>query len=159
MIKYFDIFAGIGGFRSGLEKAGGFECVGYCEIDKYARLAYETMYDKESEVYYDDARKIDPNELPDFDLICGGFPCQSFSIAGKRGGFDDARGTLFFEIARIAAIKKPKYLLLENVPGLLSHDCLSSARQGVRCRMAKVQCQQVDTTAQILRSYNSGYVT
>ena len=122
MIKYFDIFAGIGGFRSGLEKAGGFECVGYCEIDRFARLAYETMYDTESEVYYDDARKIDPNELPDFDLICAGFPCQSFSIAGKRGGFDDARGTLFFEIARIAAIKKPKYLLLENVPGLLSHD-------------------------------------
>ena len=80
------------------------------------------MYDTENEVYYDDARKIDPNELPDLDLICGGFPCQSFSIAGKRGGFDDARGTLFFEIARIAAVKKPKYLLLENVPGLLSHD-------------------------------------
>ena len=122
MIKYFDIFAGIGGFRSGLEKAGGFKCVGYCEIDKYAKKAYETLYDTENEVYYDDARKIDPNELPDLDLICGGFPCQSFSIAGKRGGFDDARGTLFFEIARIAAVKKPKYLLLENVPGLLSHD-------------------------------------
>ena len=122
MIKYFDIFAGIGGFRSGLEKAGGFECVGYCEIDRYAKKAYETMYDTEGEVYYDDARKIDPNELPNLDLICGGFPCQSFSIAGKRGGFDDARGTLFFEIARIAAIKKPKYLLLENVPGLLSHN-------------------------------------
>lgn len=122
MIKYFDIFAGIGGFRSGLEKAGGFECVGYCEIDKYARLAYETLYDTEREVMYDDARTIDPNELPDFDLICGGFPCQSFSIAGKRKGFSDTRGTLFFEIARIAAVKKPKYLLLENVPGLLSHD-------------------------------------
>ena len=122
MIKYFDIFAGIGGFRSGLEKAGGFECVGYCEIDKYAKKAYETLYDTEGEVFYDDARKIDPNELPDLDLICGGFPCQSFSIAGKRKGFSDTRGTLFFEIARIAAIKKPKYLLLENVPGLLSHD-------------------------------------
>ena len=122
MIKYFDIFAGIGGFRSGLEKAGGFECVGYCEIDKYAKKAYETLYDTRNEVYYDDARKIDPNELPDLDLICGGFPCQSFSIAGKRKGFSDTRGTLFFEIARIAAIKKPKYLLLENVPGLLSHD-------------------------------------
>ena len=70
MIKYFDIFAGIGGFRSGLEKAGGFECVGYCEIDRYAKKAYETMYDTEGEVYYDDARKINPNELPDFDLIC-----------------------------------------------------------------------------------------
>ena len=122
MIKYFDIFAGIGGFRSGLEKAGGFECVGYCEIDKYAKKAYETLYDTEGEVFYDDARKIDPNELPNLDLICGGFPCQSFSIAGKRKGFSDTRGTLFFEIARIAAIKKPKYLLLENVPGLLSHN-------------------------------------
>ena len=122
MIKYFDIFAGIGGFRSGLDRSGGFECVGYCEIDKYAKLAYQTLYDTEKEVYYDDARKIDPNELPDFDLICGGFPCQSFSIAGKRRGFDDTRGTLFFEIARIAAVKKPKSLLLENVPGLLSHD-------------------------------------
>ena len=122
MIRYFDIFAGIGGFRSGLEKAGGFKCVGWCEINKYAKLAYETLYDTESEVFYDDARKIDPNELPDLDLICGGFPCQSFSIAGKRGGFDDSRGTLFFEIAWIAAVKKPKYLLLENVPGLLSHD-------------------------------------
>ena len=67
MIKYFDIFAGIGGFRSGLEKAGGFECVGYCEIDKYAKKAYETLYDTEGEVFYDDARKIDPNELPNFD--------------------------------------------------------------------------------------------
>ena len=122
MIKYFDIFAGIGGFRSGLEKAGGFKCVGYCEIDKYAKKAYETLYDTRNEVYYDDARKIDPNELPNLDLICGGFPCQSFSIAGKRKGFSDTRGTLFFEIARIAAIKKPKYLLLENVPGLLSHN-------------------------------------
>lgn len=67
LIKYFDIFAGIGGFRSGLEKAGGFECVGYCEIDKYAKKAYETLYDTRNEVYYDDARKIDPNELSNFD--------------------------------------------------------------------------------------------
>ena len=122
MIRFFDIFAGIGGFRSGLERAGGFECVGYCECDKYAKQAYEALYDTSKEVYYDDARTIDPETMPDFDLICGGFPCQSFSIAGKRRGFDDTRGTLFFEIARIAAVKRPKYLLLENVPGLLSHD-------------------------------------
>lgn len=122
IIRVFDVFSGIGGFRSGLEKAGGFEIIGWCEIDKYAKKAYETMYDTENEVYYNDARTINPNELLDFDLICAGFPCQSFSIAGKRGGFNDARGTLFFEIARIAAVKKPKYLLLENVPGLLSHD-------------------------------------
>ena len=122
MIKYFEAFAGIGAFRSAFEKVGGFECVGWCEIDRFAQKAYRTLYDTESEVFFDDARKINPNELPDFDLICGGFPCQSFSIAGKRGGFDDARGTLFFEVARIVAVKKPKYLLLENVPGLLSHD-------------------------------------
>lgn len=121
-IKYFDMFAGIGGFRSGLEAIGGFECVGYCEIDKYAKQAYETIYDTRGELYFEDATKIIPEQLPDFDLICGGFPCQSFSVAGRRLGFEDTRGTLFFEIARIAAVKKPKYLFLKNVPGLLNHD-------------------------------------
>ena len=120
-IRYFDMFAGIGGFRSGLEAVGGFECVGYCEIDPYARKAYEALYDIRGELFYEDATKIIPEQLPDFDLICGGFPCQSFSIAGARRGFEDMRGTLFFEIARIAAVKRPKYLYLENVPGLLNH--------------------------------------
>ena len=121
-IRFFDMFAGIGGFRSGLESVGGFECVGYCEIDKYPRQAYEALYDTEGELYFEDVRTIDPERLPDIDLICGGFPCQAFSMAGKRRGFADTRGTLFFEIARIAAAKRPSYLLLENVPGLLSHD-------------------------------------
>ena len=121
-IRYFDMFAGIGGFRSGLEAIGGFECVGYCEIDKYAKQAYEAMYDTGGELYFDDARKIVLEQLPDFDLLVGGFPCQSFSIAGARKGFDDTRETLFFEIARIASVKKPKYLFLENVPGLLNHN-------------------------------------
>ena len=121
-IKFLDMFAGIGGFRSGLEAIGGFECVGYCEIDKYAKQAYEAIYDTGGELYFDDARKIVPEQLPDFDLLVGGFPCQSFSIAGARKGFDDTRGTLLFEIARIAAVKKPKYIYMENVPGLLNHD-------------------------------------
>lgn len=122
-INFLDMFAGIGGFRSGLERLGGYECVGYCEIDKYAKQAYDAMYPTEGELYFADARTIDPYTLPDIDLICGGFPCQSFSIAGLRRGFqDDTRGTLFFEIARIAAVKRPPFLLLENVPGLLSHD-------------------------------------
>ena len=121
-IRFFDMFAGIGGFRSGLEAIGGFECVGHCEIDKFANQAYNAIYEPKGEVYYEDARQIEPKGMPDFDLLCGGFPCQSFSIAGRRGGFADARGTLFFEIARIAAVKRPAYLLLENVPGLLSHD-------------------------------------
>lgn len=116
------MFAGIGGFRSGLTKAGGFTCIGYCENDKYAKKAYEAIYDTEGENFYEDARTIQPENLPDFDLLCGGFPCQAFSIAGKRGGFRDSRGTLFFEIARIARVKRPAFLCLENVPGLLSHD-------------------------------------
>ena len=121
-IRFFDMFAGIGGFRSGLEAVEGFQCIGHCEIDKYANQAYTAIYEPKGEVYFEDATKINPEDLPDLDLICGGFPCQAFSIAGKRGGFDDARGTLFFEVARIAAVKRPAYLFLENVPGLLSHD-------------------------------------
>lgn len=80
------------------------------------------MYDTRGELYFDDARKIVSEQLPDFDLLVGGFPCQSFSIAGARKGFDDTRGTLFFEIALIASVKKPKYIFLENVPGMLNHD-------------------------------------
>ena len=117
------MFAGIGGFRAGLTKAGGFQCVGHCEIDKYADASYRAIHDiKKEELYYPDATKIDPTTLPDIDLICGGFPCQAFSNAGKRRGFEDARGTLFFEIARLAEARRPPYLFLENVPGLLSHD-------------------------------------
>lgn len=123
LIRYFDMFAGVGGFRAGLTKAGGFQCIGHCEIDKYANLSYEAAHNpKKSEVYYPDATKIDETTMPDFDLLCAGFPCQSFSVAGKRKGFDDTRGTMFFEIARILRHKKPPYVLLENVPGLLSHD-------------------------------------
>ena len=123
MIRFFDMFSGIGGFRAGLERAGGFTCIGHCEIDKHADRAYRAAHPiKENEVFYDDATTIDPGAMPDFDLLCGGFPCQAFSIAGKRKGFEDARGTLFFEIARVARAKRPAYLLLENVPGLLSHD-------------------------------------
>ena len=79
-IRFFDMFAGIGGFRSGLEAVGCFECVGHCEIDKYANKAYNAIYDKkETEVYFEDARKIKPEYMPDIDLICGGFPCQSYA--------------------------------------------------------------------------------
>lgn len=122
-IRFFDMFAGIGGFRSGLEAIGGYKCIGHCEIDKYANQAYNAIYEPKGEIFFEDARTINPKDLPYIDLICAGFPCQSFSIAGLRKGFDDdARGTLFFEIARIAAVKRPSFLLLENVPGVLSHD-------------------------------------
>lgn len=94
--------------------------VGYSEIDKYAINTYERQFNGHTN--YGDATKINATELPDFDLLVGGFPCQSFSIAGKRKGFDDTRGTLFFDIARILAEKRPRHLVLENVKGLLSHN-------------------------------------
>ena len=73
------MFAGIGGFRTGLTRAGGFRCVGHCEIDKYANASYEAIYEPgKEERYYHDATKIDPADLPDFDLLCGGFPCQTY---------------------------------------------------------------------------------
>ena len=121
-IKFIDLFSGAGGFREGLERAGGFACVGHCEIDQRANQSYKALFPTEGEWFCEDIRTADPKGLPDFDLLCGGFPCQAFSLAGKRGGFRDPRGTLFFEIARLVAARHPAYLLLENVPGLLSHD-------------------------------------
>ena len=95
------------------------KCIGYSEIDKYAIQIYERHFKHKN---FGSIRDIVAEELPDFELLCGGFPCQSFSIAGKRGGFEDTRGTLFFDIARIAKVKKPRLLWLENVKGLLSHE-------------------------------------
>ena len=121
-MKFFDFFAGIGGFRLGMEMAGH-ECVGHCEIDKYANLSYVAMHHpKESEVFFTDVRTIDPWDMPECECYCFGFPCQSFSIAGKRGGFQDTRGTLFFEVMRLAEVRHPKILFAENVKGLLNHD-------------------------------------
>lgn len=145
-MKYFDAFTGIGGFTLALHNAiqnnqpetkqlqakqnlrgdNGDElqrtttCVGFSEIDKHAAAIYQHHYPNHKN--YGDITKLDAAILPDFDLFMGGFPCQSFSIAGKRRGFSDTRGTLFFEVARILRDKKPKYFLLENVKGLLSHD-------------------------------------
>lgn len=98
-INFLDMFAGIGGFRSGLERLGGFECVGYCEIDKYAKQAYDAMYPTEGELYFADARTIDPYTLPDIDLICGGFPCQSFSMKSIVAESDNRICRLLFKMA------------------------------------------------------------
>jgi DNA (cytosine-5)-methyltransferase 1 len=149
-MKYFSMFSGIGGFEIGIQRAfdgkssGGFgqtqsifepgvpdisgepdkrqhpACVGYSEIDKYAIKVYERQFNGHTN--YGDATTINAKELPDFDLLVGGFPCQAFSVAGKRAGFNDTRGTLFFDIARILKEKRPRHLVLENVKGLLSHE-------------------------------------
>lgn len=116
------MFAGIGGFREGLTRAGGFVCAGHCELDRNAERSYRALFDTKGEWYCEDIRNAEPEQLPEFDLLCGGFPCQSFSVAGHREGFSDPRGTLFFELARLAEARKPAYLLFENVPGLLYHD-------------------------------------
>lgn len=116
------MFAGIGGFRTGLTNVGDFFVpIGFCEIDKYAQRAYRALYRTGGEYFCDDATRINTDELPDIDLICAGFPCQPFSVSGRRLGFADTRGTLFHEITRVAEAKRPKFLLLENVPGLLNH--------------------------------------
>ena len=123
-MKFIDLFAGIGGFRFGMESAGH-GCVAFCEIDKFARSSYKGIHNTEGEIELHDITTVTDEEIRNIghvDVICGGFPCQAFSIAGARRGFEDTRGTLFFEIARFAAILKPKYLFLENVKGLLNHD-------------------------------------
>ena len=119
--KYFSMFSGIGGFELGIQRSiPDARCIGYSETDKFAIQTYQKHFPKHKN--FGDARKINPKELPNFDLLFAGFPCQAFSIAGKRAGFNDTRGTLFFEIARIIEAKKPSYLFLENVKGLLSHN-------------------------------------
>ena len=123
-MKFLDLFAGIGGFRLGMESAGH-ECVGFCEIDKYARASYKAIHNTEGEIELHDITRATDESIRRFgsvDVICGGFPCQAFSIAGNRRGFEDTRGTLFFEICRFASVLRPKYLFLENVRGLLNHD-------------------------------------
>ena len=115
---YASLFSGIGGFEQALNKLGGI-CVFASEINKFAARAYEVLYGFKPA---GDITKIDAKDIPDHDLLTAGFPCQAFSVAGKRKGFEDTRGTLFFEIARIAKEKQPKALLLENVKGLVNHD-------------------------------------
>ncbi|HHA7467525.1 DNA cytosine methyltransferase [Streptococcus pneumoniae] len=123
-MKFLDLFAGIGGFRIGMESAGH-ECIGFCEIDKFARESYKAIHDTKGEIELHDITAVSDESIRGIgsvDIICGGFPCQAFSIAGNRRGFEDTRGTLFFEIARFASILRPKYLFLENVKGLLNHE-------------------------------------
>ena len=123
-MRFLDLFAGIGGFRLGMERAGH-ECIGFCEIDKFARASYKAIHDTTGEIELHDITTVSDDfirSIGNVDAICGGFPCQAFSIAGKRKGFEDTRGTLFFQIARFASILKPRYLFLENVKGLLHHD-------------------------------------
>ncbi|OON96962.1 MAG: DNA (cytosine-5-)-methyltransferase [Epulopiscium sp. Nele67-Bin005] len=115
---FVDLFAGIGGFRLGFEKAG-FECVFSAEINEHAREVYKANFGDDPLC---DITKLKPNEMPEFDILCAGFPCQAFSISGKQKGFEDTRGTLFFDLCRIIEDKLPKIVVLENVHNLEKHD-------------------------------------
>lgn len=115
---FIDLFAGIGGMRLAFQNLGG-KCVFSSEWDRYAQITYERNF---GEIPFGDITKIDEKNIPEHDVLVAGFPCQAFSIAGKRGGFEDTRGTLFFDVARIIQEKKPKAFFLENVKGLKNHD-------------------------------------
>src|SRR3990167_10841562 len=118
-MRFVELFGGIGGFSLAMEREG-FKCVGYYEIDKYAVKTYNKNFGTSYEPT--DIRGVKADNIPDHEVLCAGFPCQSFSIAGERLGFKDTRGTLFFEVARIIKRKQPQIVFLENVKGLLSHD-------------------------------------
>lgn len=116
-LTFIDLFAGIGGFRIALESFGG-RCVFSSEIDKHACTTYSTNF---NDMPAGDITRIDEKDIPSHDILCGGFPCQPFSVSGLQKGFSDSRGTLFFEIARIVSHHKPKVLFLENVANLTKH--------------------------------------
>lgn len=126
-MNFIDLCAGIGGIRLGLEQAGH-TCVGFCEFDKFALQSYKAIHNTEGEWEAHDITKVTDDDIRGLaatrtiDIVCGGFPCQAFSIAGKRRGFADTRGTIFFEVARFISIIRPRYFICENVKGLLSHD-------------------------------------
>jgi len=118
-IRYVDLFCGLGAFHEAFKAHGGFECVFACDIDERVRRIYEANHGVMPE---GDITKVDPAGLPDFDVVCAGFPCQSFSIAGLRRGFGDERGNLFYDVLRFVDAKKPRVVILENVKNLRGHD-------------------------------------
>ncbi len=117
-MKFIDLFAGIGGFRYALENLGA-TCVFSCEWDKFCRESYKLNF---NEIPHGDITQINEKDIPKHDILCAGFPCQPFSVSGKQKGFNDTRGTLFFDIARIVKYHKPKIILLENVKNLKAHN-------------------------------------
>src|SRR3990167_8471792 len=125
-LRFMDFCAGIGAGRLGLEK-NGLSCVGFSEIDKQAEITYRKFFGEE-EINHGDLTKIDPTQLPDFEMMIAGFPCQTFSVIGQRKGMGDERGQIIFSLIKIMLAKNLKYFILENVKGLTNHDNGNSFR-------------------------------
>lgn len=117
-LRFLDLFSGIGGFKIALERAG-FKSIGFCDNDEYANKLYRAYFKNDKELFYDDIRKINTSELPDFDILCAGFPCQSFSIAGKRRGFEDTRGTMFLKSHGFLKTNDPNILFSKTLKAYL----------------------------------------
>jgi DNA (cytosine-5)-methyltransferase 1 len=145
---FVDLFCGVGGFHLAAQ-SNGYECVFASEIDQSAAEVYEKNFGLSPK---GDIRQIDPREIPDHELLCSGFPCQPFSIIGKQGGFNDSRGFLFFEVARIVTEKRPKYVLLENVKNL------ATAADGkiLRCILVTLESLGYDISWRVLNALEHG---
>lgn len=148
MRRFIDLFAGIGGFRTGFEQ-NGFECVFSSEKNTYCQEVYKNNF---GETPFGDITQIDPKDIPDFEVLLGGFPCQPFSISGKKQGFNDTRGTLFFDVCRIIQEKQPKVVVLENVKHLIHHD----KKRTLKTILKSLEELGYNVTQKILNSKNFG---
>lgn len=148
---FIDFCSGIGGGRLGLEQAG-LKCVGYCDTSKLAVKTYELMHNTTNEQYFYSLKRIKCEKLPKYDMLIAGFPCQSFSVIGRKDGFSDDRGQIIFHIARILEESKPKCFLLENVKGLVTHD------KGKTLKIIMEELNRVgyDVTYKVLTSLDYG---
>ena len=151
LYTFFDFCSGIGGGRLGLEQAG-LTCVGYCDTSKLAVTTYKLMHNTTNEPYFYDIKKIKAVELPKFDLLIAGFPCQAFSVIGRQEGFTDIRGQIIFHIARILRETQPKCFLLENVKGLTTHD----GGRTLRVILNELESAGYNLTYRVLSSMNYG---
>lgn len=147
--RFIDLFSGLGGFRIAFESLGG-RCVFSSDIDVAARETYKLNF---GEYPFGDITQIDAKEIPDHEILCAGFPCQPFSIGGKRRGFDDTRGTLFFDVIRILKEKKTKAFFLENVSGITSHD------KGMTIKVIESSLEELgyEISYKVINAKNVGY--
>lgn len=149
MLTFFDFCSGIGGGRLGLEKSG-MTCVGRSETSRLADITYKLLHNTDNDKNYGNLKKLGANNLPDFDMLIAGFPCQTFSVIGRQEGFSDDRGQIIFQLSRIMREMKPKCFILENVKGLVTHD----KGQTIKRILEELSCSGYDASYRVLTSLN-----